>query len=108
MKKSMRLLGKNMILFFLLIYSMAVFSQEKNKKNNKIAKLFKYHLGILDSASNKYEGDTIPCCGSSIAFMVEHSDVIIHAEGTFHGFLFFTRSELIEWHIWYKKSISLN
>ena len=97
----MRLLRSNVILFLLLFHSIAVFSQKKYKKNSRTARLFKYHLNILDSAAKKYDSDTVCCCSSSIAFMVEHSDVIIHAEGTFHGFLFFTKLELIEWHKWY-------
>jgi hypothetical protein len=56
------------------------------------------HLNILDSASNVYTEDTIPCCSSSISFMVKNTDVKISAEGTFYGFLFFIRQELNNWH----------
>lgn len=49
---------------------------------------FFIHLNILDSAAKLYTSDTVPCCSSSIMFMVEKTDVKVSAEGTHYGFLF--------------------
>ncbi|MCS3798766.1 hypothetical protein GGD38_004136 [Chitinophagaceae bacterium OAS944] len=102
----MSFLYSNMIMLFLLFHSFAAFSQKNNKINRRSARLFKYHLNILDSAAKRYTSNTVPCCSSSIAFLVEHSNVKVLADGTFHGYLFFTKSELSQWHKWYDEKIA--
>jgi len=66
------------------------------------------HLNTLDSAARLSTSDTVPCCLQSIQFMVENTDVKISAEGTHYGFLFFTKSELEQWHEYYQNKILRN
>ena len=73
--------------------------------DHKSEKDFIVHLNKLDSAAKLYVNDTIYCCSNSIEFMVLNTDVKISADGTTHGFLFFTKSELKKWHEYYKRNI---
>jgi hypothetical protein len=75
----------------------------KNSFTNKKRKRFLMHLNILDSAAKNSIVDTVSCCSNSIAFMVDNTDVKVHSEATFHGFLFFTKGDLVEWHKFYEK-----
>ena len=66
---------------------------------------FLMHLKIPDVAARPYPGDTVYCCSDPIGFMVENTDVEICAQSTHYGFLFFTKSELGQWHKYYNTSI---
>ena len=96
-----------MRIFIIVILTSCFFScgSNKNSFTNKKRKQFLIHLNILDSAAKNTIGDTVSCCSNSIEFMVKNTNVKIHSEATFHGFLFFTKGDLVEWHLFYEKKV---
>jgi len=77
----------------------------KDSFTNKKRKQFLTHLNILDLAAKNCISDTVSCCSNSIAFMVENTDIKIHSQATFNGFLFFIKEDLINWHKFYDQRI---
>ena len=92
---------------FIIISLVFLFAcrNSKNLGNDKIKDEFLKHLNILDSGAKIYSGSTISCCSNSIAFMIENTNVKIHSKATFHGFLFFTREDLVQFHKYYKEKV---
>jgi hypothetical protein len=91
---------KKVAVFAILAGIYSCFPSRKGLSKSNLNE-FKAHLKLLDSASKYAANDTVYCCSSSIAFMVKNTDVPISANGTFHGFLFFTKLELQKWHKYY-------
>lgn len=95
--------------FFLTVIVISLLSCVNNKsllsKSRRIE--FLTHLNLLDSISRNSLQDTIssiPCCSSSIEFMVRNTDVKISAQPGHNGFLYFTKLELLQWHQYFVRS----
>ena len=64
-----------------------------------------YHFKIMDSAANATKNDTVHCCHDSIRFMETKTKIYSTARITYFGPISFTKSDLINWHNWYKKKL---
>ena len=94
----------HLIYIFCILYFCSCYTN-KNIGNSNHKAEFKAHLNKLDSAAKIYPGDTVFCCSNSISFMVENTNVKIQTKPTFHGFLFFTKTDLVQWHKFYMENI---